>query len=104
VWGDDEQTRSFLYIDEFMEGTVWLLRSVFPGPINIESEGRGIFRHRKEYTGAPRITDSPAKKLYWEPLYTGLELTYQWIEQQVSRNSPYSATTQPGSSTIYRSI
>jgi hypothetical protein len=51
----------------------------------------------KECAGAPQITDSPSKELYWEPtqsLYTGLELTYQRIEQQVGRDSPYSATTQ----------
>src|SRR5205823_3758199 len=35
VWGDGEQTRSFLYIDECVEGTVRLLRSNFAGPVNI---------------------------------------------------------------------
>ena len=38
VWGDGEQTRSFLYIDECVEGTVRLLRSGFAGPVNIGSE------------------------------------------------------------------
>ena len=38
VWGDGEQTRSFLYIDECIEGTVRLLRSNFAGPVNIGSE------------------------------------------------------------------
>src|SRR5690242_3524018 len=38
VWGDGEQTRSFLYIDECVEGTVRLLRSNFAGPVNIGSE------------------------------------------------------------------
>lgn len=38
VWGDGEQTRSFLYIDECIEGTVRLLRSNFSGPVNIGSE------------------------------------------------------------------
>jgi nucleoside-diphosphate-sugar epimerase len=38
VWGDGEQTRSFLYIDECIEGTVRLLRSDFAGPVNIGSE------------------------------------------------------------------
>ena len=37
VWGDGEQTRSFLYIDECIEGTVRLLRSNFTGPVNIGS-------------------------------------------------------------------
>ena len=38
VWGDGKQTRSFLYIDECVEGTVRLLRSNFAGPVNIGSE------------------------------------------------------------------
>jgi nucleoside-diphosphate-sugar epimerase len=38
VWGDGEQTRSFLYIDECVKGTVRLLRSQFAGPVNIGSE------------------------------------------------------------------
>jgi nucleoside-diphosphate-sugar epimerase len=38
VWGDGEQTRSFLDIEECVEGTVRLLRSNFAGPINIGSE------------------------------------------------------------------
>src|SRR5262249_53520646 len=38
IWGDGEQTRSFLYIDECVEATVRLMRSAFPGPINIGSE------------------------------------------------------------------
>src|SRR5215472_2226286 len=38
VWGDGEQTRSFLYIDECIEGTVRLIRSDFAGPVNIGSE------------------------------------------------------------------
>ena len=38
MWGDGEQTRSFLYIDECIEGTVRLLRSNFSGPVNIGSE------------------------------------------------------------------
>jgi nucleoside-diphosphate-sugar epimerase len=38
IWGDGEQTRSFLYIDECVEGIVRLLRSSFAGPVNIGSE------------------------------------------------------------------
>jgi GDP-D-mannose 3',5'-epimerase len=37
VWGAGEQTRSFLYIDECIEGTVQLLPSNFAGPVNIGS-------------------------------------------------------------------
>jgi nucleoside-diphosphate-sugar epimerase len=119
VWGDGEQTRSFLYIDECVEGTVRLLRSDFPGPINIGSEemvtinqlldlvaeiaGKRIgMRHIPGPQGVRgRNSDNTLvrKKLHWEPtqsLRTGLELTYKWVEQQVGRNSLYGATTQSG--------
>src|ERR1700749_3132474 len=45
VWGDGAQTRSFLYIDECVEGTVRLLRSNFPGPVNIGSEEMITINH-----------------------------------------------------------
>ena len=38
IWGDGEQTRSFLYIDECLEGTTRLLRSDWQGPVNIGSD------------------------------------------------------------------
>jgi nucleoside-diphosphate-sugar epimerase len=38
IWGDGEQTRSFLYIDECLEGTVRLTRANFTGPVNIGSD------------------------------------------------------------------
>ena len=38
IWGDGKQTRSFLYIDECMEGTLRLMRSNFRGPVNIGSD------------------------------------------------------------------
>ena len=38
IWGDGKQTRSFLYIDECIEGVVRLMRSAFAGPVNIGSE------------------------------------------------------------------
>src|SRR6476659_3580866 len=38
IWGDGKQTRSFLYIDECLEGTIRLMRSDFMGPVNIGSD------------------------------------------------------------------
>src|SRR5262249_53062213 len=38
IWGDGKQTRSFLYVDECIEGTIRLTRSDFSGPVNIGSE------------------------------------------------------------------
>ena len=108
VWGDGEQTRSFLYIDECVEGTVRLLRSNFAGPVNIGSEemvpinqlvdlvadiaGKQI---RKKHIPGPqgvrgRNSDNRLirEKLHWEPtqsLRAGLESTYRWIEKQVKQ-------------------
>src|SRR5438093_1285165 len=38
IWGDGKQTRSFLYVDECLEGTLRLMRSDFTGPVNIGSD------------------------------------------------------------------
>src|SRR5437773_350785 len=38
IWGDGRQTRSFLYVDECLEGTLRLMRSDFTGPVNIGSD------------------------------------------------------------------
>jgi GDP-D-mannose 3', 5'-epimerase len=109
IWGDGEQTRSFLYIDECVEGTVRLLRSDFAGPVNIGSEemvtinqlvdliaGIAGKRISKKHVLGPqgvrgRNSDNRLirEKLHWEPtqsLRAGLEPTYDWIEQQVRRN------------------
>jgi nucleoside-diphosphate-sugar epimerase len=110
VWGDGEQTRSFLYIDECVEGTVRLLRSNFPSPVNIGSQemvtinqlvdlvadiaGKQIGkRHIPGPLGVRgRNSDNRLIKeeLGWEPtqtLRTGLEQAYRWIATQVMRNS-----------------
>ena len=109
VWGDGQQTRSFLYIDECIEGTVRLLRSSFPGPVNIGSEemvtinqmaliimgiaGKKLaIKHISGPTGVRgRNSDNRLikQRLGWapsEPLARGLERTYGWIEGQVRRN------------------
>src|SRR6516164_9663540 len=110
VWGDGEQTRSFLYIDECVEGTVRLLRSAFAGPVNIGSEEIVTINHLvdlaadiagkrigKKHIPGPlgvrgRNSDNRLLKgkLGWEPsqpLRDGLDLTYRWIETQVLRSS-----------------
>jgi GDP-D-mannose 3', 5'-epimerase len=110
VWGDGEQTRSFLYIDECVEGTVRLLRSNFAGPVNIGSQemvtinqlvdlvaeiaGKQVAtRHIPGPLGVRgRNSDNRLikEKLHWEPsqpLRAGLKPTYRWIESRVMRNS-----------------
>jgi nucleoside-diphosphate-sugar epimerase len=108
VWGDGNQTRSFLYIDECLEGTFRLTRSSVPGPYNIGSEemvtinqlafmamdiaGKKLaIRHIPGPLGVRgRNSDNRLIKadLGWapsQPLVRGLEQTYAWIEQQVSQ-------------------
>lgn len=49
VWGDGQQTRSFLYIDECIEGVIRLMRSDFEGPVNIGSEERVTVNELAQY-------------------------------------------------------
>jgi GDP-D-mannose 3', 5'-epimerase len=109
IWGDGLQTRSFLYIDECLEGTMRLMRSGFAGPVNIGSEemvtinelarvtmdiaGKKLeIDHKPGPTGVRgRNSDNRLIKdrLAWapsQPLRTGLEHTYAWIERQILRN------------------
>lgn len=109
IWGDGTQTRSFLYIDECLEGTTRLLRSNFEGPVNIGSDemvsinqlvdyvseiaGKKVMKNHipgplgvKGRNSDNRLIEA---KLGWRPnasLKSGLEKTYAWIEQQVRRN------------------
>ncbi|MFI4976942.1 MAG: NAD-dependent epimerase/dehydratase family protein [Caulobacterales bacterium] len=116
VWGDGLQTRSFLYVDECLEGTIRLLRSDWEGPVNIGSEemvtidqllgtvadiaGKTIrINHIPGPLGVRgRNSDNRLirQKLGWAPsqsLRAGLERTYAWIEQQVLRNAPAATRT-----------
>ena len=109
IWGDGKQTRSFLYIDECLEGVIRLMRSSFAGPVNIGSEEMvtidklaamviDISGKKLSVTHIPgpmgvrgRRSDNRLikQKLGWEPnakLLDGLEKTYEWINRQVFRN------------------
>jgi GDP-D-mannose 3', 5'-epimerase len=109
VWGDGHQTRSFLYVDECIEGTTRLTRSNFSGPVNIGSEEmvtiNGLVdvvcdiagkKLEKIHIPGPlgvrgRNSDNRliAQKLGWRPSQTlrrGLELTYSFVETQVMSN------------------
>ena len=106
IWGDGEQTRSFLYIDECLEGVRRLVDSEFSGPVNIGSEEmvtiNQLARYIIEIAGKKlsirhiagplgvrgRNSDNRliAQKLGWKPsrpLREGLEKTYNWIAAQV---------------------
>lgn len=107
VWGDGKQTRSFLYIDECLEGVARLMDSDFSGPVNIGSEEMVTLNQLAEMTIAisgknisinnvpvphtgvrGRNSDNKliAGKLGWapsRPLSEGLAKTYRWISEQV---------------------
>lgn len=107
VWGDGKQTRSFLYIDEGLEGIRRLMNSDFIGPINIGSEemvtidqlaqmimdiaGKKLkIRHIEGPLGVRgRKSDNRLlrERLKWEPcmkLKDGLTVTYKWIYKEMS--------------------
>jgi nucleoside-diphosphate-sugar epimerase len=107
IWGDGKQTRSFLYVDECVEGVRRLMESDFTGPVNIGSEEMVTINHLAEMimgiAGKPlsiRHIDGPLgvrgrnsdnhliqEKLGWQPsqpLRQGLEKTYAWVAAQVA--------------------
>lgn len=106
IWGDGLQTRSFLYINECLEGTLRLMRSECTEPVNIGSDelisindlalmiaglaGKRIsIRHIKGPVGVRgRTSDNRliGQNLGWTPsasLRDGLAETYRWIDRQL---------------------
>jgi GDP-D-mannose 3', 5'-epimerase len=107
VWGDGEQTRSFMFVDDCVQGSRMLMESDVTDPINIGSSElvsinglidiisdiAGITVTRRHDLSAPqgvrgRNSDNTMilDKLGWEPstsLRDGLEVTYAWILDQV---------------------
>jgi GDP-D-mannose 3',5'-epimerase len=108
IWGDGEQTRSFLYIDECLEGVLRLMDSDFLGPVNIGSDEmisiNNLAKMIMEIAGKKlRIKHIPGplgvrgrnsdntlikEKLGWAPaakLEDGLRKTYLWICERVKK-------------------
>jgi nucleoside-diphosphate-sugar epimerase len=106
VWGDGKQTRSFLFIDECIDGIQKLMQSKWTGPVNIGSEELISINHLAEMiieisgkklqvknisgpTGVRgRNSDNKliVEKLKWKPslsLKAGIEKTYRWIEEEI---------------------
>ncbi|NLX27184.1 MAG: NAD-dependent epimerase/dehydratase family protein [Lentisphaerae bacterium] len=106
MWGDGEQTRSFLFIDECIEGVRRLMESNFSGPVNIGSDemisinslalmaadiaGKKIHINHIQGPIGVRGRNSEnsmiEKELGWrpqQPLRVGMEKTYAWIDDQV---------------------
>ena len=109
IWGDGTQTRSFLYIDECVEGTIRLMRSDHSGPFNIGSDEMVTINRLAELimqVAGKSVTinhiDGPLgvrgrnshnelinERLGWKPtarLVDGLERTYAWISNEVATN------------------
>tara|TARA_R100000664_G_scaffold34234_1_gene55442 strand:+ start:8144 stop:9175 length:1032 start_codon:yes stop_codon:yes gene_type:complete len=107
IWGDGKQTRSFLYIDECVEGIRRLVESDFIGPVNIGSDEMVTINQlvdiacsienknitKKHIDGplgvAGRNSDNKLikEKIDWAPNYSlakGIEKTYMWIKEQIN--------------------
>jgi nucleoside-diphosphate-sugar epimerase len=109
IWGDGEQTRSFLYIDECIEATRRLMKSDFTGPVNIGSEEMVTINQLVDIAcsiegkvlskmhipgplgvrGRNSNNDLVREKLGWDysmSLKDGIEKTYNWILQETKKN------------------
>lgn len=111
IWGDGEQTRSFMYIDDCLKGIFDIMNSDIRYPINLGSselvtinklvdiveEIAGIKLKRNYNLSAPkgvrgRNSDNTLikKELNWEPsiaLKDGMKKTYEWIYEQMADSS-----------------
>ncbi len=110
IWGDGLQTRSFLYIDECLDGVRRLMDSDFAGPVNIGSEEMVTINQlaqiamdaagkklRVRHIAGPlgvrgRNSDNRLirEKLGWapsRPLSEGIQKTYEWISAQVRQTT-----------------
>ena len=106
IWGDGEQTRSFCYIEDCVEGIYRLMRSDFSKPLNLGQDRMVTINEladivakiadmkiTKKHIDGPqgvrgRNSDNTKLRevLGWEPeisLEDGLTATYKWIESQV---------------------
>ena len=111
IWGDGKQTRSFLYVDECIEGVERLIASDVREPVNIGSDEmvtiKELVRMVVELSGVPRIavnhvpgpqgvrgrnSDNRMIKdcLGWapsRPLQEGIGKTFLWVEDQVTKKA-----------------
>ena len=110
VWGDGEQTRSFLYVDECIEATRRLMDSDFMGPVNIGSEE--MVTINELVNTAARVSGKDVQKIhidgplgvrgrnsnndlvrehlgwdYSQTLEEGIRKTYNWIQEKILNKS-----------------
>ncbi len=109
IWGSGNQTRSFLYIDDCLDGIRKLMDSNFMEPVNIGSEemislndfaklvikisGKNI--NIKNVNGPVGVNGRSSNnnlaklKIHWQPKFTleqGISKTYYWVNEQVTQN------------------
>ena len=114
IWGDGKQTRSFMYVDDCIEGIYRIMRSDHSGPLNLgtdelvtvdelvdtisEIAGKSVIkRHDISKPQGVRGRNSDNSRLRtvlgWEPktpLRQGLAPTYRWIEERVASEHRFS--------------
>ena len=114
IWGDGEQTRSFMYIDDCLNGTSQIMESDIREPINLGSSElvtinqlvdiveqiAGLKLERRYDLDAPKgVRDRNSDntmildRLGWEPsipLAVGLEKTYAWIHDEMVQSGRFS--------------
>jgi nucleoside-diphosphate-sugar epimerase len=112
IWGDGEQTRSFMYVDDCLLGTTKIMESDILDPINLGSSElvtinqlvdtveqiAGVRLKRRYNLDAPkgvrgRNSDNTLilERLGWEPstpLSVGMEKTYAWIYDELAASAP----------------
>jgi GDP-D-mannose 3', 5'-epimerase len=108
IWGDGQQTRSFMYVDDCVEGIYRIMRSDYASPLNLGTDElitvdglvdlvaeiagkRVIKRHDRSRPQGVRGRNSDNSRLRqvlgWEPLVTlrtGMAPTYRWIAEQMN--------------------
>src|SRR5262249_18965507 len=111
AWGDGEQTRSFMYVDDCVEGIYRLMRSDYPYPLNLGTaelitvdqlpvllaaiagkriEQRHDLTKPKVVRGRNSDNTRLREVLGWEPqipLRQGLAVTYRWVESELRNAS-----------------
>jgi nucleoside-diphosphate-sugar epimerase len=116
IWGDGNQTRSFMYVDDCVEGLVRLMASSYHEPLNLGTSrmvtinelvglvmniaGKSLrIRHDPTKPQGVRGRNSDNSRLFkvlgWEPsvpLEIGLELTYRWIDNELQNKAQVSRT------------
>jgi GDP-D-mannose 3',5'-epimerase len=114
IWGDGKQTRSFMYVDDCIEGIYRIMRSDYSSPLNLgtdelvtvdglvdiisEIAGKSLIkRHDTSKPQGVRGRNSDNSRLRavlgWEPktpLREGLVPTYRWIEERLAREYRFS--------------